>query len=130
MARFIVNRSKLVLAVTALISLLAFVMLFRMSFNADVSSFLLEGNATGEEFAALQEKYETTDPINVIASLPDGERFTTSSNVALIAELRDTLSVIDGVEAVASVVPDTNPVTGLPLTPASIADALDRDARG
>ncbi len=125
MARFIVNRSKLVLAVTALISLLAIVMLFRMSFNADVTSFLLEGNATGEEFAELQEKYETTDPINVIASLSDGERFTTSSNVALIAELRDTLSVIDGVEAVASVVPDTNPVTGQPLTPAAIAATPD-----
>jgi len=124
-ARFIVKRSKLVLAVTALASLLAFGMLFRMSFNADVSSFLLEGNATGEEFAELQAKYETTDPINVIASLPDGETFTTSANVALVAELRDTLSGIDGVEAVASVIPDLNPLTGQSLTSDAISSAPD-----
>lgn len=52
-ARFIVERSKLVLAITALVSLVAFGMLFRMSFNTDVSSLLLEGNETGEAFAAL-----------------------------------------------------------------------------
>ena len=85
-AHFIVNRSKLVLALTALVSIVAALMFFRMSFNADISSFLLEGNATGEELVALQEKYETTDPINVVASLPDGETFTTSANVALIAD--------------------------------------------
>jgi predicted RND superfamily exporter protein len=124
-ARFIVKRSKLVLAVTALVSLLAFGMLFRMSFNADVSSFLLEGNATGEEFAALQAKYATTDPINVIASLPDEETFTTSANVALIAELRDTLLRTDGVEAVASVIPDLNPLTDQPLTSDAISAAPD-----
>ncbi len=52
-ARFIVERSKVVLAVTGVITLLAIGMLFRVSFNADVSSFLLEGNEVGEEFAAL-----------------------------------------------------------------------------
>jgi predicted RND superfamily exporter protein len=124
-ARFIVRRSKVVLVLTALVSLLAIVMLFRMSFNADVSSFLLEGNETGEQFAALQEKYATTDPINVIASLPDGETFTTSANVALIAELRDTLRDVDGVIAVASVIPDRNPITGEALTPEAIAAAPD-----
>ncbi|MEN8239398.1 MAG: MMPL family transporter, partial [Actinomycetota bacterium] len=124
-ARFIVERSKLVLALTAVISLIAVLMLFRMSFNADVSSFLLEGNATGEEFAALQEKYETTDPINVVASLPEGEAFDTSANVALVAELRDSILSIDGVEAVATVVPERNPVTGQPLTVADIASAPD-----
>ena len=124
-ARFIVRRSKVVLALTALVSLLAIVMLFRMSFNADVSSFLLEGNETGEQFAALQEKYATTDPINVIASLPNGETFTTSANVALIADLRDTLRDVDGVVAVASVIPDRNPITGEPLTPEAIAAAPD-----
>jgi len=125
-ARYIVARSRFLLALTALISVLAIIMLFRVSFNADVSSFLLEGNATGEEFAALQEKYETTDPINVVASLPDGEQLTTAANLALVAQLRDTLSGIDGVEAVASVVPDSNPITGQPLTPAAVAAAPDQ----
>lgn len=124
-SRFIVRRSKLVLALTALVSIVAVLMMFRMSFNADISSFLLEGNAMGEEFVELQEKYETSDPINVVASLPDGEAFTTSANVALIAELRDSLGAVEGVERVASVVPDVNPATGQPLTSAAIAAAPD-----
>ena len=124
-ARFIVHRSRVVLAITALISLLAVAMLFRMSFNADVSSFIVEGNATGEEFAALQAKYATTDPINVVASLPEGEAFTTSENVALIAELRDELLTVEGVEAVAAVVPEENPLTGSALDPDTIRGAPD-----
>ena len=47
-------------------------MLFRMDFNADVASFVLEGNDTGETFSALQEKYATADPINVVAGLEEG----------------------------------------------------------
>jgi len=120
-ARFIVEHSKLVLAVTAVISILSLLMLFRMSFNADVSSFLLEGNATGEEFVALQDKYTTTDPINVVASLPEGQAFDTSGNLALIAELRDSLTKVEGVVSVAAVVPDTNPLTGAPLDADTIA---------
>ena len=124
-ARFIVDHSKVVLAATALISVLSLLMLFRMSFNADISSFLLEGNATGKEFVALQEKYETTDPINVIASLPDGEAFNTSESLALVAELRDTLSTVEGVVSVAAVVPETNPLTGAPLDAETIRAAPD-----
>ena len=124
-ARFIVEHSKLVLAVTAVISILSVLMLFRMSFNADVSSFLLEGNATGEEFVALQDKYTTTDPINVVASLPEGQAFDTSGNLALIAELRDSLTKVEGVVSVAAVVPDTNPLTGAPLDAETIAASPD-----
>lgn len=114
-AHFIVHRHKVILGLTALITILSVVMLFRMSFNGDVSSFLVEGNETGEEFAALQEKYGTSDPINVIATLPDGETFTTSENIALIAELRDELATVEGVVGVTSVVPEENPMTGEPL---------------
>ena len=114
-AHFIVHRHKVILGLTALITLLSIVMLFRMSFNGDVTSFIVEGNETGQEFAALQEKYETSDPINVVASLPNGETFTSSENIALIAELRDTIAAVEGVTAVTSVVPDENPVTGEPL---------------
>jgi predicted RND superfamily exporter protein len=120
-ARFIVKRSKLILVMTALLSLLSVLMLFRMSFNADVSSFLLSGNATGEEFIALQEKYEATDPINVVASLPEGATFFEGENLALLIELRDELLAVDGVTAVASVVPEVNPITGEPIDAAMVA---------
>lgn len=124
-ARFIVEHTKLVLAVTAVISMLSLLMMFRMSFNADVSSFLLEGNATGQEFVALQDKYATTDPINVVASLPEGSAFDTSANLSLIAELRDSLATVEGVVSVAAVVPETNPLTGTPLDAGTIAASPD-----
>ena len=116
-AHLIVHRSRIFLAVTAIVSLISVGMLFRMSFNADVTSFLLEGNETGEEFAALQEKYAATDPINVVASLPEGESFLEPTNLALLAELRTELRAIEGVDAVAAIVPEVNPITGAPLDP-------------
>lgn len=126
-ARFIVQRSKLVLALTAVISLLSILMFFRMSFNADVSSFLLEGSATGEEFIALQDKYAATDPINVVASLPDGETYLSASNLALLGELRDQLLQVDGVLAVASIVPEVHPATGAPLDIGTLRTLSDPD---
>ncbi|MBW3605887.1 MAG: MMPL family transporter [Actinobacteria bacterium] len=124
-ARVIVHRSRVVLGATAVVTLLAVSMLFRLSLNADVSSFLLEGNATGEQFAALQDRYETQDPINVVASLPDGQTLRTSDNLARVAELRATLRDVDGVGEVASVVPETNPVTGGELDAASLRGQPD-----
>lgn len=119
-ARVIVNHSRRILAASALITLLALLMLFRMDFNGDVSSFVLEGNETGETFAALQEKYQASDPINVLVSLPDGESFRSHDGLAALVQLRDELSAIDGVDTVASIVPDENPLTGQPITAATI----------
>ena len=137
-ARLIVDHSRKILAATALLSLLAVAMLFRMDFNADVSSFLLEGNETGEEFAALQEKYDAADPINVVASLPQGRSFAEPDLLNDLVALRDSLAAEDGVAAVASVVPETNPLTGQPLTaemiaaipPALAAQLLDQSPVG
>ena len=71
-ARVIVSHSRPILAATAIVSLIAVAMLFRMQFNADISSFALTGSEAGESFVALQEKYESADPINVVATLPEG----------------------------------------------------------
>ena len=116
-ATVIVTHSRRVLALTGLITLLSIGMFFRLDFNADVTSFLLEGNERGEAFAALQEKYETADPINVLVALPDGESFTSPENLALLAELRDAYAATDGVKTVGMLLPDVNPLTGAPLTP-------------
>jgi hypothetical protein len=121
-ARFIVGHSRQILAATAVISLLAVAMLFRMDFNADVASFVLEGNDTGETFSALQEKYATADPINVVAGLEEGS-FQTKEGLGKLVLLRDQLAAVDGVVEVASIVPDRNPITGAPLTPADVATA-------
>ena len=120
-ARFIVERSKLVLALTGIITLVSVAMLFRMSFNADVSKFITEGNATGEAWVALQEKYDTGDPINVLVSAPEGRTLFEKDLLVAVVELRDTLAAIEGVDQVGSVVPEVNPLTGAPLTPEQIA---------
>ena len=66
-ARVIVSHSKPILAATALISLVAVAMLFRMQFNADISSFALTGSEAGESFVELQEKYNVSLSILAIS---------------------------------------------------------------
>lgn len=124
-AAFIVHRSKLVLIVTGIVTLTAFLMLFRLDFNADVASFILEGTPTGTEFVAFQDKYDTADPINAMASLPEGETFAGKENLALLLQLRDGLSGVEGVESVVSIIPATNPITNQPITEADLAAIPD-----
>jgi predicted RND superfamily exporter protein len=115
-ARFLVAHSRRVLAVTAVISLIAAAMLFRLKVNADVTQFLTSGNARGEAWVALQDKYDTADPINVLVSFPEGETIADKQALAALVELRDRLAAVDGVAQVGSVVPDENPLTGAPIT--------------
>ena len=115
-AEFIVHRSKVVLGLTALVTLVAIAMLFRLSFNADVASFILEGTEVGMEFNDLQEKYETSDPINAMASLPEGDTFADKENLLLLFELQEAIRAVDGVGSAVSFIPETNPITGGPIT--------------
>ena len=89
---FIATHPKRVLAITALVTLTAALSLFRIQFNADVASFITEGNERGEAFAALTEKYDTADPVNVILSLPEGESFTERDRLVDVAEFRDEIA--------------------------------------
>ena len=115
-ARIIVHHRKRVLALTGMLSLLSVLMLFRMDFNADVASFVLEGNETGEAFAALQDKYDSPDPINVVVTAPAGTTFRDVEGLTALAELRDAFAAVEGVDAVTSLIPDVNPLTGGPVT--------------
>jgi predicted RND superfamily exporter protein len=119
-ARVIVEHSRPILGVTALISLAAALMLFRMDFNADIAAVVLEGNEQGEEFKALQAEYATTDPINVVATATEGT-FRDPETAAALVELRDLLTGTEGVAQVASLVPDVNPLTGESVTSTMIA---------
>ena len=125
-AQIIVGHSRKILVVTALISLLSVAMLFRMNFNADVSSFALEGTEGGAAFLELQEKYDTADPINVVATLPDGQTYRSKEGLATLVSLRDAFLAVDGVATVATIVPDENPITGAPITATDIAAASDQ----
>jgi predicted RND superfamily exporter protein len=115
-ARFVVGHAKQILGVTGLVTVVSLLMLFRMDFNADVASFVLEGNETGETFAALQEKYDAADPINVVVSLEEGVTFADQAGLLALVDVRDQLAATEGVAAVASLVPAENPLTGGPIT--------------
>lgn len=116
LARVIVERSRVILAMTAVITLVAVGMLFRMDFNADVASFVLEGNPTGEAFASLQEKYDAGDPVTVVVELTGDSSFRDPENLALLKDFTTTLLEVEGVASVASIVPDVNPLTLQPVT--------------
>ncbi|MDF1598004.1 MAG: MMPL family transporter [Acidimicrobiia bacterium] len=129
-ARIIVEHSRRVLAVTGLVTLLSLLMLFRMDFNADVSSFIIDGSAVGRDFADLQDKYATSDPINVVISLPAGQSFTEKASLLSLLEIRSELAVMPGVTSVASLIPDVNPLTGTPVTAAMLNLAPDEQLAG
>jgi uncharacterized protein len=116
-ATVIVGHPERILAVTAILTVLAVASLFRIQFNADVTSFVMEGHERGEAFAALQEKYDTADPVNVVLSLPEGESYTERENLVELASYRDALTALDGVAAVTALVPATSPLDGTPITP-------------
>ena len=119
-ARFLVQHSRRVVAVTAIISLVSVGMLFRLKLNADVTQFLTSGNERGEAWLALQEKYNTADPINVLVTFPAGETIDSKQALVGLVELRDRLAAVDGVSQVGSIIPDVNPITGTPITAQTI----------
>lgn len=119
-ARFIVKRARPILIATAILSFVSVAMLFRLDFNADISSFILEGNATGEVFAGLQEKYTAKDPITIVATAGTDAPFNTPEGLARLAELQTAVAGTEGVEAVASIIPAINPATGSPVTSADL----------
>ncbi len=121
LAIIIVAHAKRILAITAALSLVAVVMLFRIEFNADVGAFVLEGNETGQAFARLQEEYDAGDPVTIVASTTDGSTFREPQNLALLGELLVALDEVEGTDAVASILPDIHPLTGLPITPEDLA---------
>ncbi len=115
-AGIIVGHSKRILAATVLVTLVSLVMFLRMDFNADVSSFILEGSEVGEEFVDLQDKYATADPINVVVTLDGEATFADRDALVALVGLRDEILALDDVRFVATIVPDVNPLTGDAVT--------------
>ncbi|NOY55433.1 MAG: RND family transporter [Actinobacteria bacterium] len=118
--RLLVERSGRVLVVTGVITLVAIAMLFRLRVNADVTQFLTSGNERGEAWVALQDKYDTADPINVLVSVPEGKTISDKDVLIELVQLRDRLTALDDVAHVGSIIPAVNPLTGAAITPEMI----------
>ncbi len=121
LAEFIVTRSKLILLATALVTVAAAISLTQIQLNADVGAFVLEGNETGEAFAELQERYDSGDPITVVAQTRDGSTFLEPANLSVLAQYLADVAQVEGVDSVASLIPETNPVSGQPIEPDDLA---------
>lgn len=121
LARVLVHRARLVIAGTMLVTLAALAMLPRLSFNADVTSFLLDASTAGRELAALQAKYGISDPVTVLVERADGGSILDREGLALLASARDALAATPGVASVGAALPETDPLFGRPLTADVIA---------
>lgn len=119
-ARFLVRRSRSVLAATALVTLAAVAMLPRLAFDADVTSFLTRSNDEGRAFAALQERYGVGDPIMVLLTRAGGGAMDDREGMALVAEARSALGALDPVASVGAFVPPELPMLNVPLTALAI----------
>jgi len=119
------------LAATVLVTLVAAALLFRISFNADIAEFMAEGSESGAQYAALQEKYDTGDPVNVLLSLPEGESqeresqggespqagsFRDPAERAILRDFRDALAEVEGADIVMSVLSAPQPAQSLFLS--------------
>lgn len=121
LARSIVERSRVVLAVTALTTLAALAMLPRVAFDLDVTSFLTDSNEEGRAFAEMQARYDATDPITVLLERDDGGRLDDRAGMTGLARLRDTLASLPEVASVGTFLPETVPLLGGAVSPAAIA---------
>jgi uncharacterized protein len=121
LARVLVQHARWVLAATLVITLSAASMMPRLAFNADVTSFLLEGSEAGRALAALQAKYATSDPITVLLERDDGGVFTDREGLAALARVRDALRAVPGVASIGTALPDEVPIVGVATTPDLLA---------
>jgi predicted RND superfamily exporter protein len=124
-ARFLVTRSKVVLVLTALTSLTAALLLFRMSFNPDVTEFLLTSSEEGRAFADMQARYSASDPITAMIERADGGLMTERAGLELVLAARDAFKGVEGVGAVGTLIPDDNPMTGAPFTKETLDNMPD-----
>lgn len=92
LAQALVEHSRWVLAGTGILTLLAVGMLTQIRFDADITSFLTEGNEPGQEFAALQNKYQTADPIIVLLEREDGRSFRSKNGLKLLLAAKASLA--------------------------------------
>jgi hypothetical protein len=109
-AQVLVEKPKLFLAPTVLVTIACLVTtLLRFSINADVASFMKEGSKVGEEYAALEEKYATQDPIQMLATLPEGKTYDSVECLVHMVEFMKFVSNIEGISTVSSFLPVTDP---------------------
>jgi hypothetical protein len=120
-ATFLVGRSKVVMGLTAIITLTCLALLFRFQINADITEFMTSGNERGEAYVGVQEKFGGGEPITGLLSVREGDPgFDDTTVLADLARARDTLSQLEGVATVATVIPPKNPISNQPITPETI----------
>lgn len=114
MTGFLIRRSRWVLVVTGLVTVVAATQLSRAHLDTDISGILLEGER-GRQLLEHRQRFGSGDPITVIVRLQTG-RFTDKQPLKDLLGFRDALAEVPGVGSVTSLVPAQNPLTDEPVT--------------
>jgi len=113
LAGFIFARSKLILALVALLNLAALISFTRIGIETDITSFFGPRNPVYREYLSLTEKYDISESIVVLVE--DDDSLLAEDNLLTIYELRTAYETIPGIRDIDSFLPQEFPAGGTML---------------
>jgi hypothetical protein len=114
LARFIVTRSRVIIAIVALCNLAALLSITRIALDTDITSFFTEGNAVYSEYQSLTGKFGISDSLTVL--IEDSDSLLTEENLLTVYDLRAEVETISGIAEVQTFLPEEMPAGGHMLT--------------
>ncbi|MBI4285273.1 MAG: RND family transporter [Chloroflexi bacterium] len=100
---FIYRRSRLIIILTAIITIASLVSFFRFSFDTDFMSAFTGGNPKAEEYNRLIAKYQTGEPVQVL--LESDTSLLSKENMLAIFHLQQDIAEIAGIAQVQGPLP-------------------------
>ncbi|MBA7603557.1 hypothetical protein ES703_10670 [subsurface metagenome] len=103
-AGFIYNKSRLIIALVAILNIVALASFFRFELDTDFLSLFTEGNPKTEEYNRLNEKYQIGEAISVL--IEQDESLLNQENLEAVYRLQSKIEELDGIYAVKSFIPE------------------------
>lgn len=102
-AGFIYDKSRLIIALVAILNIVALASFFRFELDTDFLSLFTEGNPKTEEYNRLNEKYQIGEAISVL--IEQEESLLNQENLQAVYRLQEEIKELDGIYAVKSFIP-------------------------
>ncbi len=103
-ANFIYARSRLIIALVALLNIVALASLYRFQIDTDFLGFFTEGNPKAAEYDRLNEKYQTGEFLSVLVE--SEEPLTDEEHLLQVFYIQQEIKGLEGVSRVQSYIPD------------------------
>jgi len=123
-AGFIYDKSRLIIALVAILNIVALASFFRFELDTDFLSLFTAGNPKTEEYDRLNEKYQIGEAISVL--IERDESLLNQENLQAVYRLQEEIKELDGIYAVKSFIPSETSLGG--RTIADMGDFIDRHA--